>query len=185
MSILADRLRRQASDLADLLMRRVQELKNRESLRSCIKNIEHFKPDLPFLKRGEYSAVGIDGSMDFDEVLEMLLFYVCATGFRCDFSINDEVKFKLDEVERDERLSASASIPLWAEDLFQVVDETGSTEYDLDRSAERVPFALMTMAELSLAVKAANDERVRLIFLDRPLLGTFSPLARDLRLFLM
>jgi hypothetical protein len=31
--------------------------------------------------------VGIDGSMDYDEVLEMLLFYVASSGYRCQFTI--------------------------------------------------------------------------------------------------
>jgi len=185
LNFLAERLRNQTSDLAELLTRRIQELRDREKLLSCIKCYKSLDCSSSFLEIGEYAAVGIDGSMDFDELLEMLLFYVCATGFRCNFTVDTEIRFCLDGVERDSRLAASASVPLWTEDLFQVTDETGSTEYDLGRLAERIPFALMTMAELSLAVKAVDDENVRLVFLDRPLTGTFAPLTRDLRFFLM
>ena len=82
-------------------------------------------------------AVGIDGSMDYEEILEMLLFYVCATGFRCSFSVEKEMNFSLNKVVRDKRLAASVSVPLWTEDLFNVTaDDSGSTEYDLATSAE-------------------------------------------------
>ena len=183
MGFLAERLRSQTSDLADLLTRRIRELTNRENLLPCIRQYRGFNPEASFLEPGEYAAVGIDGSMDYDELLEMLLFYVCATGFRCSFTVDREIRFHLNEIERDQRLAASASVPLWTEDLFQVADDE-SMEQDLGRSAERIPFALMTMAELYLALKAVDDETVRLIFLDRPLSGTFAPLSRDLRFFL-
>lgn len=167
-----------------MLTSRIGELRNRERLVPCVKCLSSSGAKPSFFETGEYTAVGIDGSMDYDELLEMLLFYVCASGFRCDFSVGEDVSFRLDEVVRDDRLAASASVPLWTEDLFYVTDETDSTEYDLARSAERIPYALMAMAELSLALKAAEDDAVRLIFLDRPIYGTFGPLARDLRLLL-
>lgn len=184
MDFLAESLKKQTSDLANLLTSRIKELRNRENLISCIRCLDLSGIKSCFLEPGEYAAVGIDGSMDYDEILEMLLFYVCATGFRCGFSIGREINFSLDNVVRDERLVASASVPLWTEDLFYVTDGQDSTEYDLARSAERIPYALMTMAELSLALKAADDEDVKLIFLDRPLYGTYGPLSRDLRLLL-
>jgi len=184
MSFLAERLRKQTSDIANLFAARIQELRNRDKLVPCTRCLGSSSVKSSFFQSGDYAAVGIDGSMDYDELLEMLLFYVCATGFRCDFSVEKEVRFRLDQVVRDERLAASASVPLWTEDLFFVTDDSGSTEYDLARSAERIPYALMTMAELSLALKAIEDKEVRLIFLDRPLYGTFGPLSRDLRLLL-
>jgi hypothetical protein len=182
--LLAERLRKQTSELADLLTSRIQELRNRDRLIPCIRCPKSSDFQAAFLGPGNYVAVGIDGSMEFDELLEMLLFYVCASGFRCDFSVGKEIHFSLDNVSRDEQLAASASVPLWTEDLFFVTDKQGSTEQDLARSAERIPFALMTMAELSLTLKAIEDDRVRLLFLDRPLYGTHGPLARDLRLLL-
>ena len=184
MGFLAERLRKQTSELADLLTGRIRELRNRGNLVSCIRCLGSSGKEASFFEPGEYAAVGIDGSMDYDEVLEMLLFYVCATGFRCKFSINDEINFDLDDVVRDEQLVASASVPLWTEDLFYVTEEQDSTEYDLARSAERIPYALMTMGELYLALKATDEEDVKLLFLDRPLYGTYGPLSRDLRLLL-
>jgi len=106
MSFLAEKLRRQTSELADLLTRRINDLKYKDGLASLIKNLSKSRTKTSFFEPGDYYAVGIDGSMDYDEVLEMLLFYVCATGFRCKFTVNDEIKFYLDEVFRDSRLMA-------------------------------------------------------------------------------
>lgn len=184
MGLVAERLRRQTSILTGLLARRISDLAGREGFKSCIKCVSGGGSSLTGLEPGEHAAVGIDGSMDYDELLEMLLFYVCASGFRCDFTVGRDISFHLEGVERDRRLAASASVPLWAEDLFHVAGAPASSEEDPERVAERVPFALMTMAELSLALRAVEDERVRLILLDRPLSGTYAPLSRDLSLLL-
>ncbi|MEM2130720.1 MAG: DNA double-strand break repair nuclease NurA [Candidatus Bathyarchaeia archaeon] len=184
MSFVAERLRKHTSDLAELFSGRIQGLRNRRELASCIRCLDTSSAGSCFFEPGDYIAVGIDGSMDYDELLEMLLFYVCASGFKCDFSVGEKIRFRLDDVVRDSRLSASASVPLWTEDLFFVAEESGSTEQDIARSAERIPYALMAMSELYLALKAIENPEVRLLFLDRPLHGTFGPLSRDLRLFL-
>src|SRR5437016_8240056 len=38
---------------------------------------------------GEHEAVGIDGSMDFDERLQMILFYANATAYSCPFRVGE------------------------------------------------------------------------------------------------
>ncbi|MBS7638625.1 DNA double-strand break repair nuclease NurA [Candidatus Bathyarchaeota archaeon] len=184
MGFIAERLRRQTSILTDLLTRRIRELAGKEGLTSCIKCGCGGSSGLAGLEPGEYTAVGIDGSMDYDELLEMLLFYVCASGFKCGFTVGKEISFHLEGVERDRRLATSASVPLWAEDLFHVAGASASSEEDPERVAERIPFALMTMAELTTALRAVEDEKVRLLLLDRPLSGTYGPLSRDLGLLL-
>lgn len=128
-------------------------------------------------------AVGIDGSMDFDEVLEMLLFYVAASGYKCQFSIDEqEIKFDLLNAKRTEELCTSAVVPLWEEDLLNVVEggEQIETDVDFRRTMERIPFALMTMSELYLAWKVASEGELRILFLDRPFSGTYPSLYRDL-----
>jgi hypothetical protein len=128
-------------------------------------------------------AVGIDGSMDYDEVLEMLLFYVAAAGYKCHFSVGEKsVNFDLLNSKRTEELFTSAVVPLWEEDLLNVVPHTSEqieTEVDFRRTMERIPFALMTMAELYLACKVASEGDVRILFLDRPFSGTYPSLYRD------
>jgi len=75
----------------------------------------------------------------------------------------------------------SAAVPLWEEDLANLLETTSAGEFDPDlrRSRERIPFALMTMAELSMALEIVRSGKYRLLFLDRPLSGTFPGLNRD------
>ncbi|MDH5811694.1 MAG: hypothetical protein QXP73_04955 [Candidatus Methanomethylicaceae archaeon] len=181
-----ERLRSQTSEMAQVFVSRMLNLRDRGDLKPCFRCSTNPVARKEIMAPGEYSAVGVDGSMEYDELLEMMLFYACATGFRCPFSVGDDgrIKFHLNEVFRDSRLEASASVPLWMEDVSSVTGDTGSSERELIWSAEKVPFAIMTMAELYLALKAAEDPDVKVVFLDRPLHGTFSPLARDVRTIL-
>jgi hypothetical protein len=142
--------------------------------------------DLPSLEEAlpePRVAVGIDGSMDYDEVLEMLLFYVAAGGYKCHFTLAEkQVNFDLLNSKRTEQLFTSAVVPLWEEDLLNVVPHTSEqieTEVDFRRTMERIPFALMTMAELYLACKVVSEEDIRILFLDRPFSGTYPSLYRD------
>ena len=59
--------------------------------------------------------------MDFDERLQMILFYDNATAFSCPFFVGDQIRFDLDSAHRESRLGASAAVPLWAEDLSNVI----------------------------------------------------------------
>ena len=47
---------------------------------------------------------------------------------------------------------------------------------------QRIPNSFMTLAELYLGIKAT--EKARIVFMDRPLSGTYSTLARDARLLM-
>jgi hypothetical protein len=140
------------------------------------------RPDLENMLPEPRVAVGIDGSMDFDEVLEMLLFYVAAAGYRCQFEVKkNQLSFDLLNAKRAGELFASAAVPLWEEDMLNVVptSEQIETEVDFRRTMERIPFALMTMAELYLAWKVVSADDVRVLFLDRPFSGTYPSLYRD------
>jgi hypothetical protein len=73
-------------------------------------------------------------------------------------------------------------VPLWEEDLLNVVPHTSEqieTDIDFRRTMERIPFALMTMAELYLACKVVCEDEIRILFLDRPFSGTYPSLFRD------
>jgi hypothetical protein len=132
-----------------------------------------------YFGEGEFTATGIDGSMDFDERLQMMLFYANATGYSCPFEVRESISFKLEEAQRESKLSASAAIPLWAEDFSSVLSDMPEIDIELEHSMERIPNAFMTLAELYLATQTL--ERSRLIFLDRPISGTYSTLSRDVR----
>ncbi len=145
-------------------------------------------PDLEELLPEPRVAVGIDGSMDYDEVLEMLLFYVAAGGYQCQFKVRDkQISFDLLNSRRTQNLFASAAVPLWEEDLLNLVPGTEQieTEVDFRGTMERIPFALMTMAELYLAWKILSSSDVRILFLDRPFSGTYPSLYRDTAFMLM
>ena len=128
---------------------------------------------------GEHLATGIDGSMDFDERLQMMLFYANATAYSCPFEVGEHLRFDLASAHRETRLAASAAVPLWAEDLGNVLSEEPEVDLELEHSMERIPNAFMTLGELYLALVACDKAQV--VFLDRPLSGTFSTLSRDAR----
>ncbi len=135
-----------------------------------------------FLGEGELTATGIDGSMDFDERLQMMLFYANATAYSCPFTVGGRITFDLAQARRDSRMAASAAIPLWTEDLGSVMVDQPEIDIELEHSMERIPNSFMTLAELYLANLAC--ERSKIIFLDRPMSGTFTSLSRDARLLL-
>ena len=137
---------------------------------------------LKFFGRGEHVATGIDGSMDFDERLQMILFYANATAYSCTFNVGEHISFDLSAAHRDSKLGASAAVPLWAEDLSSVMSNEPEIDIDLEHSMERIPNSFMTLGELYLAYLSC--EKSKLVFLDRPMSGTYSTLARDARLML-
>ena len=138
---------------------------------------EEFARD--YLGEGDHVATGIDGSMDYDERLQMMLFYANATAYSCPVRIESAIEFDLDSAHRDSLLTASAAIPLWAEDLGTVFSAEPEVDLELEHSLERIPNSFMTLGELYLATKAC--EKSKIIFLDRPMSGTFSTLSRDAR----
>ena len=84
-------LKRETKELAHLFEKRIDQLRNRPDLLRTIKPLS--EPDLQHADVGSLLpssglAVGLDGSMDYDEVLEMLLFYVTSTGYTCNYTLN-------------------------------------------------------------------------------------------------
>ena len=140
------------------------------------------KTALELFGPGEHLATGIDGSMDFDERLQMILFYANATAYSCPFTVGEHIRFDLTAAHRDSKLGASAAVPLWAEDLSSVMSSEPEIDIDLEHSMERIPNSFMTLGELYLAYLSC--EKAKLVFLDRPMSGTYSTLARDARLML-
>ncbi len=126
---------------------------------------------------GEHLASGIDGSMVQEEALEMLLFHVNATGYTAPFLVNEEgIHFDFERMEKDEHLAVSSSIPLWLEDLpnVEVMPESMGSE---------ITFSVMLLSELWLGIRAL-ERGVKLLFMDRPLSGTYQTVSRDVRRFL-
>lgn len=183
-SDLANKLSDQTKELVSRFEERVSSFRGRDDLLTLVKPLDKSGADSfarAYFGEGEYTAIGIDGSRAFDERLQMMLFYANATGYSCPFSARDGgLQFELAKARRDAKLSASAAIPLWAEDFSDVLPDMPEIELELEYSMERIPNSFMTLAEIYLATKATDATRI--IFMDRPISGTYSTLARDSRL---
>ena len=184
-SEIAEDLSRQTRDLISRFEVRASSFSKRRDLAALtlpgdLRGAE--KTAVELFGRGDYLATGIDGSMDFDERLQMILFYANATAYSCPFTVGDHIRFDLTAAHRDSKLAASAAVPLWAEDLSSVMSSEPEIDIDLEHSMERIPNSFMTLGELYLAYLSC--EKARLVFLDRPMSGTYSTLARDARLML-
>jgi hypothetical protein len=182
---IANRLADQTRNLVSRFEGRMTRFQGRDDLLDLLKPLDR-RSAMEFARRyfgeGEHMAIGIDGSRAFDERLQMMLFYANATGYMCPFNVGDELKFQLAKARRGPKLSASAAIPLWAEDFSDVLPDMPEIELELQYSMEKIPNSFMTLAELYLAVNATKEARI--IFMDRPLSGTYSSLARDARLLI-
>ena len=181
-SEIAEDLSKQTRDLISRFESRASAFSHRRDLATLTVSVDPGaaeKEALEFFGRGEHTATGIDGSMDFDERLQMILFYSNATAYSCPFTVGEQVRFDLDSAHRDSKLSASAAVPLWAEDLSSVFSSEPEIDIDLEHSLERIPNSFMTLGELYLAYLACG--KARLVFLDRPMSGTHSTLSRDAR----
>jgi len=184
-SEIAADLSRQTRDLISRFEGRASSFSGRRDLASLTVQADQKaaeKTALEVFGPGEHVATGIDGSMDFDERLQMILFYSNATAYSCPFRVGEHVRFDLAAAHRDSKLAASAAVPLWAEDLSSVITSEPEIEIDLEHSMDRIPNSFMTLGELYLAYLSC--EKSKLVFLDRPMSGTYSTLARDARLML-
>ncbi len=184
-SEIAGRLSEQTKGLVSRFEGRVARFEGREDLLGLLRPLDRDAANAlarEYFGEGDHLAMGIDGSRDFDERLQMMLFYANATGYSCPFHVGKEITFDLAGARREGRLSASAAIPLWAEDFSDVLPDLPEVELELEYSMQRIPNSFMTLAELYLGARAT--EKARIIFMDRPLSGTYSALARDARLLL-
>ena len=123
-SEIAEDLSRQTRDLVSRFERRASSFSRRKDLAGlAIRDDPRAAAEtaLDLFGRGEHIATGIDGSMDFDERLQMILFYANATAYSCPFTVGEGISFDLSSAQRDSKLGASAAVPLWAEDLSSVM----------------------------------------------------------------
>ncbi len=179
---------RELGFLGDLLERRVESLKTEMDITPLIRLLDVEKARdtaREYFGSGEYYALGIDGSMDHRERLEVVVLYISIAGFKCRFSVGDtgEIDIDLDSIERDGKYTASAIIPLWFEDINEVLRqyEIGLTR-SIEAAIEGIPFSIMTFGEFYLGYRAARDnDDIRIITYDRPFASSIHPFQRDLR----
>ncbi|MDG6898201.1 MAG: hypothetical protein JRM99_04065 [Nitrososphaerota archaeon] len=181
-SEIAEDLSKQTSELVSRFEGRASAFAHRPDLAALTVQCDRtaaVKTARKFFGDGEHVATGVDGSMDFDERLQMILFYANATAYSCPFSVTDELSFDLHSAHREAKLAASAAIPLWSEDLSSVSSSELEIDIDLEHSMEKIPNSFMTLGELYLGYLACEGSRI--LFLDRPLSGTYSVLSREAR----
>src|SRR2546427_4184841 len=155
-SEIAERLSRQTRTIVSKFEERVDSFKGRQDLLRLTRSVDVADANAyarEYFGAGDHLACGIDGSMDFDERLQMILFYANATAYSCSFHVGDKLSFNLALVKRNAKLSASAAVPLWLEDLTEVDPASVEIDLELQHSVERIPNAFMTLAELFLATK--------------------------------
>jgi hypothetical protein len=122
-SIIAQKLKEQTSSLVGTFSKRLATMRSHPETCLLCKQADRnkaLKMANELLGDSEHFAVGIDDSMDYDERLEMLLFYICATAFKSPLKVGDEISFEFGKVVRESRLSILAAVPLWLEDLSDV-----------------------------------------------------------------
>ena len=133
-----------------------------------------------FFGSEEVSYMAIDGTDSVEQQLDLIIFYVGA------FAYGGKVKFARDGVEvgdpkaERENLSVSAAIPLSEEDAAQVFGQ--KRESGVEVESERLPFALMHLAEYYLAYKGVDrPDGPKLLLLDRTLAGDVAHLVWSTR----
>jgi hypothetical protein len=179
-------LSKSTDELLAQFSRRVDGMKNRAEYSTLIRRLDLDSATsraFEYFGEGEFRAVGVDGSMDQSETLEMLLFYVNAMAYSAPFTVSKEgIIFDSKKMKKEDELGASSAVPLWLEDLGSVSEgkKEALTEDEYSTYLTDVSFSLMLMAELTSAVRALEDS-TRILFMDRPLSGTFQSLGRDLR----
>ncbi len=150
-------------------------------LKECgpdLKLLLRFGVDLPsasstakeFFGTGEVGYLAIDGTDSVDQQLDLIVFYVGA------FAYSGTVRFTPQAVEVDvprpamSSFSVSAAIPLSEEDAAQVFGQKRESGIEVD--AERLPTAVMHLAEYYLAYKAiSGGQATKILLLDRTLAG--------------
>lgn len=133
-----------------------------------------------FFGSDEVGYMAIDGTDSFEQQLDLIIFYVGA------FAYGGKVKFSQNGVEVGapkavpENLSVSAAIPLSEEDAAQVFGQ--KRESGVEVESERLPMALMHLAEYYLAYKGVDrPDGPRLLLLDRTLAGDVAHLVWSTR----
>ena len=171
--------------LLDSFKTKMAELKE---CSSGIKGLLRFGVDLPmanstakkFFGSETVGYTAIDGTDSVDQQLDLIVFYVGA------FAYSGQVRFApgsvvvADPRPGDSSLSVSAAIPLSEEDAAQVFGQKRESGVEVD--AERLPMALMHLAEYYLAYKSLlAGQGTRILLLDRTLAGDMAHLVWSTR----
>jgi len=133
-----------------------------------------------FFGGDEVGFVAIDGTDSADQQLDLLVFYVGA------FAYSGKIRFLDGQIAVGDAqplggdLSVSAAIPLSEEDAALVFGQ--GTQSGIEVDSERLPSAIMHLAEYYLAFKATTaDSHTKVVLLDRTLAGDVGHLVWSTR----
>jgi len=136
-----------------------------------------------FFGADEVRYIAIDGTCSVDQHLDLLVFYVGAFGYSGTLRFGDDELEAGDPSPMNQSSAAvSASIPLSEEDAATVFGQRTESGVEVDIESERLPNAVMHLAEYYIALKAVASGRLhKVILLDRPLAGDVAHLVWSTR----
>ena len=136
-----------------------------------------------FFGRDEVKYVAIDGTCSVDQHLDLLVFYVGAFGYSGTLRFeDDEIRVGDPAPMNQSSAAVSASIPLSEEDAATVFGQRTESGTEVDIESERLPNAVMHLAEYYIALRAVSSgDQVRVVLVDRPLAGDVAHLVWSTR----
>jgi hypothetical protein len=136
-----------------------------------------------FFGTEEVPYVAIDGTQGLDQHLDLLVFYVGAFGYSGTLRFHGEnVRVGDPSPMRRSSAAVSASIPLSEEDAAAVFGQRTESGTEVEVDSERLPSAVMHLAEYYIAVRTLGSEpRPRVFLLDRSLAGDVAHLVWSTR----
>ncbi len=137
-----------------------------------------------FFGEGEYDAVGIDGSIDYNVNMDLVTVYIAIASIRQRFRVVDgQLELSFRDATLDNRLSTFKVIPFWSDQLPDLTMSSSLLdERTVTRSIESIPTSIMTLGEYYMARRLVEEDmHAKIIFMDRPFASTFSPQFRTAR----
>ncbi len=188
-SKLSQSIKLQVDELIRRFDERKKEIQERTEVLSLFRQVQEeqaISTALDYFGPGEHVAFGVDGSMDMEERMETLIFYVNSALFSCPLHVGqDGVRADIRSSRREDALSTHAAVPMWLEDVPEfIAEEQEASEFDVQQTIERIPNSFMTLAELWTAYRGLKRWPGSLALLDRSIAGTFVSSMKDLRIAL-
>ena len=172
--------------LANLLSSRMDSIKSSLDISPLVKQLNlglAYKEVLKKFGSGTIYALGIDGSMSYEDRMEIIVLYIAVSGFKIPIEIDVYGKMtpKFNDLTREDKYTFSTVIPIWMEDLNEIlaIRELGVVR-SLEAAMESIPFALMTFGEYYMGLRGLKGD-IDILFLDRPLASSIHPYRRDAR----
>src|SRR2546427_11419210 len=133
-SEIAEKLSQQTSQLVSEFEKRLDAFSQRDDLMGLTIGLDSVGASSlarKYFGEGEHIATGVDGSRDYEERLQMMLFYSNATAYSCPFIVGEDAKFELKEARREAKPSATTAIPLWLQDVISVISALSEGDIEL------------------------------------------------------